>query len=55
MQSMLLVQQKIGEFLNVFTKLLKREERQAQIQAIFVEIDSVMGAALKVFQGQSTD
>ena len=55
MQSMLLLQQKIHEFLMVFTKLLEREERQAAIQSVFSEIDAIMGSSLKSFQGQSTD
>ena len=55
MQSMLLLQQKIHEFLMVFTKLLEREERQAAIQSAFSEIDAIMGSSLKAFQGQSTD
>ena len=55
MQSMLLLQQKIHEFLMVFAKLLEREERQAAIQSVFSEIDTIMGSSLKSFQGQSTD
>ena len=55
MQSMLLLQQKIHEFLMVFTKQLDREARESTIQSVFSEIDAIMGSSLKSFQGQSTD